>query len=99
MVKSMGPLLKRVRNVSGFSMLGSGELVPILHTPDMARTAMGMHTAGQVRSVVHRQGVKERKTVLVAEDSITSRMLLKNVLEAAGYNVITAVNGLDALQK
>lgn len=99
MVKSMGPLLKRVRNVSGFSMLGSGELVPILHTPDMARTAMGMHTAGQVRSVVHRQGVQERKTVLVAEDSITSRMLLKNVLEAAGYNVITAVNGLDALQK
>ncbi|WP_245543794.1 hybrid sensor histidine kinase/response regulator [Maridesulfovibrio salexigens] len=99
MAKSMGPLLKRVRNVSGFSMLGSGELVPILHTPDMARTALGMHAAGKVRSVVHRQGVKERKTVLVAEDSITSRMLLKNVLEAAGYNVITAVNGLDALQK
>jgi two-component system chemotaxis sensor kinase CheA len=99
MAKSMGPLLKRVRNVSGFSMLGTGELVPILHTPDMARTAMGMHAAGRVRSVVHRQGVKERKTVLVAEDSITSRMLLKNVLEAAGYNVVTAVNGLDALQK
>ncbi|WP_320176211.1 response regulator [Maridesulfovibrio sp.] len=99
MAKSMGPLLKRVRNVSGFSMLGSGELVPILHTPDMVRTAMGIHATGQVRSVVHRQGVQERKTVLVAEDSITSRMLLKNVLEAAGYNVITAVNGLDALQK
>ncbi|WP_421904170.1 hybrid sensor histidine kinase/response regulator [Maridesulfovibrio sp.] len=99
MAKSMGPLLKRVRNVSGFSMLGSGELVPILHTPDMARTAMGMHVAGRVRSVVHRQGVQERKTVLVAEDSITSRMLLKNVLEAAGYKVVTAVNGLDALQK
>jgi two-component system chemotaxis sensor kinase CheA len=99
MAKSMGPLLKRVRNVSGFSMLGSGELVPILHTPDMARTALGMHAAGKVRTVVQRQGVQERKTVLVAEDSITSRMLLKNVLEAAGYNVITAVNGLDALQK
>ncbi|NDV24570.1 response regulator [Desulfovibrio sp. JC022] len=99
MAKSMGPLLKRVRNVSGFSMLGSGELVPILHTPDMARTALGMHAEGRVRSVVHRQGIKELKTVLVAEDSITSRMLLKNVLEAAGYNVVTAVNGLDALQK
>ena len=99
MAKSMGPLLKRVRNVSGFSMLGSGELVPILHTPDMARTAMGMHVAGRVRAVVHKQGIQERKTVLVAEDSITSRMLLKNVLEAAGYKVVTAVNGLDALQK
>lgn len=99
MAKSMGPLLKRVRNVSGFSMLGSGDLAPILHTPDMARTALGLHFEGRVRSVVHRQGVVERKNVLVAEDSITSRMLLKNVLAAAGYNVVTAVNGLDALQK
>ncbi|TIH13531.1 response regulator [Marinifilum sp. JC120] len=99
MAKGMGPLLKRVRNVSGFSMLGSGELAPILHTPDMARTALSLHAEGKVRSVQHRQGIKELKTVLVTEDSITSRMLLKNVLEAAGYNVVTAVNGLDALQK
>ncbi|NDV28706.1 response regulator [Desulfovibrio sp. JC010] len=99
MAKGMGPLLKRVRNVSGFSMLGSGELAPILHTPDMSRTALGIHSQGRVRAVVHRQGEAEVKTVLVAEDSITSRMLLKNVLEAAGYNVLTAVNGLDALQK
>ncbi|HAS87861.1 MAG TPA: hybrid sensor histidine kinase/response regulator [Desulfovibrio sp.] len=99
MAKRMGPLLKRVRNVAGFSMLGSGELAPILHTPDMARTALGLHAEGRIRYVVHRQGVQERKKVLVAEDSITSRMLLKNVLEAAGYDVVTAVNGLDALHK
>ena len=99
MVKGMGALLKRVRNVSGFSMLGSGELVPILHAPDMARTALGIHSLSRVRAVVHRQSVPDVKTVLVAEDSITSRMLLKNVLEAAGYNVLTAVDGLDALQK
>jgi len=32
----------------------------------------------------------------VVEDSITSRMLLKNILEAAGYDVTTAVDGIDA---
>ena len=30
------------------------------------------------------------------EDSITSRMLLKNILESAGYQVKTAVDGIDA---
>jgi two-component system chemotaxis sensor kinase CheA len=32
----------------------------------------------------------------MAEDSITSRMLLKNILESAGYIVTTAVDGQDA---
>ena len=37
------------------------------------------------------------KSVLVVEDSITARMLVKNILEAAGYVVKTAVDGLEAL--
>jgi two-component system chemotaxis sensor kinase CheA len=32
----------------------------------------------------------------VVEDSITSRSLLKNILESAGYSVATAVDGIDA---
>jgi two-component system chemotaxis sensor kinase CheA len=35
--------------------------------------------------------------ILVAEDSITSRTLLKNILETVGYQVTTAVDGADAL--
>ena len=35
--------------------------------------------------------------MLVAEDSITSRTLLRNILESAGYQVLTAVDGADAL--
>jgi two-component system chemotaxis sensor kinase CheA len=35
------------------------------------------------------------KSVLVVEDSITARTLLKNILETAGYAVKTAVDGMD----
>ena len=31
------------------------------------------------------------------EDSITSRILLKNILETAGYRVRTAIDGIDAM--
>ena len=37
-----------------------------------------------------------RKSILIAEDSITARTLLRNIVESAGYNVKTAVDGLDA---
>jgi len=37
------------------------------------------------------------RRVLVAEDSITSRMLRKGILESAGYDVRTAVDGMEAL--
>jgi two-component system chemotaxis sensor kinase CheA len=40
---------------------------------------------------------RKKKSILIAEDSITSRMLLKNILETAGYHVIVAVDGIDAL--
>ena len=32
----------------------------------------------------------------MAEDSITSRSLIKSILENAGYQVVTAVDGMDA---
>jgi two-component system chemotaxis sensor kinase CheA len=38
-------------------------------------------------------------TILVADDSITSRTLEKSILEAHGYRVITAVDGLEALER
>lgn len=99
MAKPLGPKLVRVRNVSGVSMLGSGSLSPILHVPDMIKTAFSLHSGVGGMSVSHVRKDSEARTVLVAEDSITSRVLLKNVLEAAGYNVITAVDGEDALAK
>lgn len=37
------------------------------------------------------------RTVLVVDDSITTRTLEKSILEAQGYRVILAVDGLDAL--
>ena len=39
---------------------------------------------------------KSRKVVLVVEDSITSRTLLRNILSAAGFDVRTAADGVEA---
>lgn len=93
LVKGLGPQLKKVRNISGAAVLGTGRPVPIINIPDLLRSAV--KAVGPARVAEPRRDVKKR-SVLVAEDSITSRMLLKNILETAGYDVMTAVDGVDA---
>jgi len=94
LVKGLGPQLKKVRNISGAAILGTGTPVPIINVPDLLRSAVKT-APGPAKKAVPRAGVQKRP-VLVAEDSITSRMLLKNILETAGYEVSTAVDGVEA---
>jgi two-component system chemotaxis sensor kinase CheA len=96
LVKNLGPQLARVRNIAGASMLGTGQVVPVLNVADLLKSAV-THAVAPLASFAAEQsanGVKQ--SILVAEDSITSRSLLKNILESAGYAVTTAVDGMDA---
>lgn len=95
-VKGLGPQLKRVPNVAGATVLGAGRVVPVLNVPDLFKSAL----REPLRAPVHlaeRRPAKRRQSLLVVEDSITSRSLLKHILESAGYEVTTAVDGLDGL--
>jgi two-component system chemotaxis sensor kinase CheA len=97
LVKQLGKQLARVRNVAGATVLGSGQVVPILHVPDMLKSAERVW-AGQGQSPeTAKEADKLQQSILIAEDSITSRMLLKNILEGAGYRVRATVDGIDAL--
>ena len=96
LVKSLGPQLPRVRNVAGATVLGTGKVVPILNVPDLMQSAVRVTTIPAAAGVVAEEGETKRKSILVAEDSITARTLLKNILESAGYNVKTTVDGVDA---
>lgn len=56
----------------------------------LAATGLGLVTAPEL--------VPEAATILVVDDSITTRTLQKSILEAQGYRVILSVDGIDALQ-
>jgi two-component system chemotaxis sensor kinase CheA len=76
-------------------VLGSGQVAPILNVPDLLKSARRAAPAASARAAP-KPAAAAAKSILVAEDSITSRMLLKGVLESAGYQVATAVDGLAA---
>lgn len=95
LVKPLGAQLVRVRNVAGAAILGTGKPVPVLSVSDLLISAV--KTASSVRAAAPAEEKADRQRILVVEDSITSRILLKNILEGAGYDVKTAVDGVDAL--
>lgn len=96
LVKTLGAQLARVRNVAGASVLGTGEVVPVLNVSDLVQSAMQSAAAPPARRGADRPAEVRARAVLVVEDSITSRSLLKNILASAGYRVNTAVDGIDA---
>ncbi|MGH2567091.1 MAG: hybrid sensor histidine kinase/response regulator, partial [Bacteroidota bacterium] len=95
LTKSLGSQLSRVRNVASATVLGTGRVVPVLNVPDLIKSAVRA-TAGVKGETPAAKEEGKKQSVLVVEDSITARSLLKNILETAGYRVSTAVDGIDA---
>lgn len=95
--KQHSKLLKRVRNVSGSTILDTGQVCTVLNPHDLVKSVQqGKNT------VLASNNAEEpiiNKMVLLAEDSIITRTQEKRILENAGYQVVTAVDGLDALNK
>jgi len=97
-VKSLGPQLARVRNVSAATIMGDGRVVIILNVGDLIRSAQP--SASQV--VLHQRRARSRRSdtprVLVVDDSPTTRTLEKNILATAGYDVQVARDVPEAVE-
>ncbi|HYX17311.1 MAG TPA: hybrid sensor histidine kinase/response regulator [Nostoc sp.] len=96
-IKPQSQLLKRVRNVSGATILGTGDVCMVLNPQDLVKSARSRSQS--ISSTQTRQLAPTKQTVLLVEDSIATRTQEKRILETAGYQVITAVDGLDGLNK
>lgn len=99
LVKSLGKQLPRVRNIAAATVLGSGKAVPILNVNDLLKSALKVASTSKsaARENTMENKVAQIQSVLVVEDSITARSLLKGILEIAGYKVTTAVDGIDGI--
>ncbi len=102
-LKSQSQLLKRVRNISGATILGTGEVCMILNALDLIKSARkhlnSSRTSVKIEGKTHQDSLKQKSVILLVEDSIATRTQEKRILEAAGYEVITAVDGLDGFNK
>ena len=99
-IKGLGKQLLRVGGIAGATVMGNGEVVLILNAVDLMKLAL----RGQKRSLLEKMAkeaaptqARTSKKILIVDDSITTRTLEKNILEAAGYIVQLAIDGQEAL--
>jgi two-component system chemotaxis sensor kinase CheA len=96
-MKTLGKQLAKVGGIAGATVLGSGQVVLVLHTADLVKLATRIEARRPLTTDTNHQEKDHYKTILVVDDSITTRTLEKNILEAAGYYVKLATDGEEAL--
>ncbi|MCK5533776.1 response regulator, partial [bacterium] len=85
-----------IKNITGTTLLESGKVVLVLNVSEI------IHLASMIDKVkVFRSREKKKKipSILVVEDSLTTRELERNIIESAGYNVEAAIDGVEATEK
>ncbi len=98
-LKKLGDELAQVRNVAGAAILGTGEVIIVLQSSDLVKSAR--RTRGALQTAAEPDAQPQAPAVpriLIVDDSLTTRTLEKNILEAAGFRVMTATTGEEALR-
>ena len=102
-VKTLGAQFSAVRGVSGATVMGDGNVVVILDLHAMIREqlALGLQSTILLEPLKINMLAEEdltEKTVMVVDDSVTVRKVTSRFLEREGFRVITAKDGVEALQ-
>jgi two-component system, chemotaxis family, sensor kinase CheA len=96
-IKPQSQLLKRVRNITGATILPSGDVCMILNPSDLLKS-LQKQTLSPV-SIKPKKIIPRKPVILLVEDSTYVRTQEQRLLEKAGYEVVSAVDGLDGYNK
>ena len=104
-VKSVGPQVSSVPGILGATIMGDGSVLVILDLAPLVRHGLSRREQRLAEGVTHAttapvvEDVRTRPLVMVVDDSITMRKVTGRVLERHEYEVETAKDGLDAIEK
>lgn len=97
-IKPLGDQLKNIKKITGVTMVGNGILIPVVNVSELIEYAVGGVNSGSDK--IKAKGLTDQKQrILIVEDSITVRSMLKSIVESAGYETEVAVDGVDGYNK
>lgn len=94
-VQPLDPRLGKVADVSSGSLTDTGAPLLVLDVEDLLRSIEKLGAAHRLGPLDEAAQATQRKRVLVVDDSLTVRELMRKVLIAEGYEVMLAVDGMD----
>lgn len=100
-VKQLGSYVPEIAGIEGATILGNGNVVPVLDLPGLIRTAH----LDDITPIIDATQISESDlsvetiNALVVDDSLSARRSLAEFVEDIGYSVRTARDGIDAIDK
>ncbi|MEO8011217.1 MAG: response regulator, partial [Dokdonella sp.] len=107
-VKSVGPQISSVPGIFGATIMGDGSVVMILDLAPLVRRVTALRASVAAGDLVAMPelpvvapvvAARRNPLIMVVDDSITMRKVTTRVLERAEMEVMTAKDGLDAVEK
>ena len=105
-IKSLSPWIDSSKGVVGACHLPDGSVAPVLNLPliimqhnnkNLSDTDVDPHHVETDKQTDEAYESTEIPTILVVDDSLSNRKALSLIIEQTDYKVVTAVDGLDAL--
>ncbi|WP_299875124.1 Hpt domain-containing protein [uncultured Cocleimonas sp.] len=100
-VKSLEPWINSGKGITGACHLNDGGVAPVINLVNVlkhANESAHLKKTKKVKSKESESKVQVIKKILVVDDSLSNRKALSLIIEQTDYEVLTAVDGLDALQ-
>ena len=98
-VKNIGPQLARVPGVGGATVMGDGRIVLIINPVQLAQHARSALAKTAIApAAMAAPAAAAAPLIMVVDDSLTVRKITSRLLEREGYRVLTAKDGVDALE-
>lgn len=99
-VKPIGQQFASIGTVAGATILGDGQVCLILDGQNIARQIQATQRNKQMSE--HREKIRhidERHLIMIVDDSVTVRKVTSRLLERQGFDVVTAKDGVDAIEQ
>jgi chemosensory pili system protein ChpA (sensor histidine kinase/response regulator) len=96
-LKSLGPQLTRLSGLIGASILPGGEIALLLNPFQLRDTGAALRERGPTAGPP--ETPRALVSVMVVDDSITVRRVTHRLLSRQGYEVVTARDGVEALER
>jgi len=97
-IKNLGGLLERVGPFAGATITGDGRVILLVDPSRLAETRTASRRLAQTTASRESAPARARRVLLV-DDSISVRRFVGHMLEKAGFEVLTAADGAEALRR
>jgi chemotaxis protein histidine kinase CheA/ActR/RegA family two-component response regulator len=97
-LQDVGRLTRRIAGVVGGALRSDGRPMFLLDVAALERAAQSTRRASGSSLAMRRRMAVQRTRVLVVDDALSVRRSMEQLLEDAGYDVVTAADGFLALE-